>query len=132
MSMNAVALRQAIRNGRNVPEGRLTLAETPLPLRACEEIVSHCSADVLVGRYSGQNPQRLPTWTSALRIVDRRGLLRRHFFTSSQGVNSHQRGERCNLPRNAITPSHSAFCLLSSALKHAGAKRTVGNDKTCR
>ena len=68
MSMNAVALRQAIRNGRNVPEGRLTLAETPLPLRACEEIVSHCSADVLVGRYSGQNPQRLPTWTSALRI----------------------------------------------------------------
>ncbi len=37
-------------------------------LRACEEIVSHSSADVLVGRYSRQEPQRLSARTSALRI----------------------------------------------------------------
>jgi hypothetical protein len=37
-------------------------------LRACEEIVRRCTADVLVGNYSGQNPQGLPTKTSAIRI----------------------------------------------------------------
>ena len=36
--------------------------------RACEEIVRHGTADVLVGCYVGQNPHELPTRTSAVQI----------------------------------------------------------------
>ena len=37
-------------------------------LRASEEIARHCTADVLVGNYSGQNPHALPTKASPIRI----------------------------------------------------------------